>query len=1139
MRHWNTIRLAIAILAAAACTAATAQTYAEHSLLSSGRWVKIRIDAAGVYQLTTADLRSMGFSNPDQVRLYGTNYEVLPESRIEDIGDDMTELPLFRMGDRMLFYGRGTTRWTLNSVTSTTVNYTHFNNPYSNSVYYFLSDAGEGSPKAFEKFAYEVSASARNQNTFPAHALIESDQYSLLRSGRTFFEEYNFANGRSRNYDLSMPGIVSGSKVTLAVQFGAAGTSPSTLNIAFNGAEIGTLSFSALVEYVYGVVSSRSMSIDAPSGENNTVTLTHERTAGTNGHLDYIRASYMRHLNMTGTQLLFRPATAGDVVFKMTGGTAETVFWHINNAAEIEEVAATYDASNATWTIPFSSSTKTSTAWREEQLLAVNTAASYPTPVNCGQIGNQDLHALKDIDLVVLVPTNKKLITQAQRLADAHAQRDGMRCTVLPVNLIYNEFSAGTPDATAIRRFMKMLYDKADTEANRPKNLLLFGPGLWDNRMVTPSMRGRNPDDYLLTYQSDNSVHLQRSYVLEEYYTLTDNNTTGDVLRWKPRIGVGRIPVHTASEAKTVVNKLLTYINNEQVGNWKNLICLLADDGNNNQHMQDADAVYKDLTAKFPDYRVRRIYWDTYTRVNSSTGAAYPAATADINRQMQEGALVMNYTGHGAAYCLSHEMVLISNDFARWNSPRLPLWITAACDVSPFDMDEENLGEKALLNPRGAAMSLLTTTRTVQAGPNRELVRRFNCNILDTDENGKQYTLGQALAKAKCALIDISSDATNKADFVLLGDPAIRLAIPTYKINIDRINETYAPGTPYTANAGSLLTIEGHIVDKEGNLADSFNGLIYPLIQDNVETVVCNNNQGESTVYTYSDRLRTLYTCADYVKDGKFKFTFPIPLDNNYSGQEGLISLYAVNNEATIEANGRFTNFTVGGTAAGISSDTEGPQMQVYLNTEDFSNGDVVNETPLLIAKLHDDNGLNMTGSGVGHDITAVIDNNPSWTYSLNSYFTPTVGDYRKGSIDFSIPQLSDGQHTLLLRAYDALNNPSTTSIDFFVNTGEAPDVYEMRIQTPVNGITTFTIVTNRPQTDLNISLRVYDITGRILWQGAESGFSFDQSYTFTWDMNESDSHLTPGIYIVRADVSSNKGDSTKIAKKYIVPHSH
>ena len=364
----------------------------------------------------------------------------------------------------------------------------------------------------------------------------------------------------------------------------------------------------------------------------------------------------------------------------------------------------------------------------------------------------------------------------------------------------------------------------------------------------------------------------------------------------------------------------------------------------------------------------------------------------------------MNYTGHGAAYCLSHEQILRTSDFANWSSPRLPLWVTASCDVAPFDMNQSNIGETALLNPKGAAMGIISTSRTVYPAPNSAINWRFMIRALGNKSDGTRYTLGEALADAKCNYIDTYNNSTynvNKAHFVLLGDPAITLATPTPGIEIDLINSTYAPGSPMTIAAGETVTIEGHIVGEDGTIDTEFNGVISPVIFDNEEIVVCKNNPyGETngntieTPYQFTDRLRTLYTCADSVRQGKFKFVFPMPLDNNYSGQSGLVSLYAANDSHSNEVNGRFDNFLINGTSPTLQNDTEGPVITAYLNTEHFKEGDVVNETPLLIATFQDESGINMTGSGIGHDLSVVIDNDEAQTYSLNAFFSPTI-DHR------------------------------------------------------------------------------------------------------------------------------------------------
>lgn len=1124
-------------------SAQTSERYAEHSVLAEGKWVKIRVENAGMYQITNSTLRSMGFSNPDNVRLYGLNLEVLPESNIESIDDDLVELPLYRTDSKVLFYGRGQTQWTLNTYSTGALRYTHFNNPYSNYTYYFLTENTSSEPIELEKYAYNVGTDAEVLTSFPEHALIENDAFSFLYSGRIFFDSYDFASGNTKSYTLQTPDIVADRGIDLVIQFCAAGSSSSQLGITMNDSTLGTISYSALSNYEYGRLTSRTYTVGKRfSKESNTIRLQHTRTSGVSGRLDYIRASYERQLRLSSQELLFRPKQKGDVIFRLSGGSDETVVLHINSATGYEELNGTYNTSSRAWDYPFSSD---AISWYNEEFVAFNPSATFPSPHVVGAIANQDLHSLSNIDLVIVIPASGNLTQQAQRLADAHTAADGMSCVVVSADKIYNEFSSGAPDATAIRRFMKMLFDKAPDAASRPKNLLLFGDCVWDNRMITSAMSGYKPDNYLLCYEGDNSLSHTNSFVLEEYFTLVADNASADVLRAKPLIGVGRIPVTTTSEAKDVVDKLITYINNEQVGAWKNTIAVLCDDGNNNQHMEDGDTLIGRISPLYPNIHIQRVYWDTYARERSTTGNSYPGAYSNINRIMQEGALVMNYTGHGAAYCLSHEQILRTSDFANWSSPHLPLWVTAACDVAPFDMNQSNIGEVALLNPKGAAMGILSTSRTVYPAPNSAINWRFMIRALGNKSDGSRYTLGEALADAKCNYIDTYNNSTynvNKAHFVLLGDPAITLASPTPGIEIDLINSTYAPGSPMTIAAGETVTIEGHIVGEDGNVDTEFNGVISPVIYDNEETVICKNNPyGESngntneTPYQFTDRVRTLYTCADSVRQGKFKFVFPMPLDNNYSGQSGLVSLYAANDSHSNEVNGRFDNFLINGTSPTLQNDTEGPVITAYLNTEHFKEGDVVNETPLLIATFQDESGINMTGSGIGHDISVVIDNDEAQTYSLNAFFSPTIGDYRSGSVAFSIPELSDGHHTMSIRAFDALNNASQKTIDFFVNQGEQPEIFDMTVTSPAYNQITLTIENDRPQTNISVNVAVYSVAGHKVYETSESGFSSSASYTLSRNFNEMDSHLPPGVYILNAKIGCEGGKTVSKALKFVI----
>ena len=1112
--------------------------YATNSLLSSGKWVKIKVEKSGVYQISRSSLRSMGFSNPENVKLYGLNMEVLPETGLEKLDDDMVEIPLYRTDDKVLFYGRGLTRWTLTSSSSDKPQFTHFNNPYSTNKYYFLTEGTE--PKEFSTYNYEVINPA-SISTFPDYSLIETDAYSFLNSGRVFFDSYDFVNGNSKNYTLSLPGVKSGTDVTLDVQFCAAGSTSSSLSVSMNGNEVGTLTFGRLGSYDYGRIDHRSYQISEGVSESNTINLTHNRSSGISGHLDYIQASYIRSLSMSGNELLFRPIQNGQVRFQLSGASEGTVVWRVSRGTVAEGVSSSYN--DGVLSIDFESD-DSGIGWQSEELVALNPGATFPSPTVVGEISNQDLHSLGNLDLVIVVPTSGRLTGQAQRLADAHLTYDSLHSVVVRADEIYNEFSGGTPDATAIRRFMKMLYDNGTSSLNRPKNLLLFGDGVWDNRMVTSGLKSFNADDYLLCYESDNSLSHTNSYVLEEYYALVDDDAPSDVLWAYPRFGVGRIPVVRSTEAKEVVDKLIKYISNSEVGAWKNTLCFICDDGNNNIHMEDGEAVIGEVEKVSSDYMIKRIYLDTYQRETSATGSRYPGVEQDIDKLMQDGALVVNYTGHGGHGGMTHELTLVRSDFEEWNSTRLPLWVTAACDIAPFDMNAENCAEAALLNPVGAAMGFVGTARTVYSGPNRDMNKQYMKYVLSDDEYGRQYSIGEALSLSKCALIKTRSNEVNRAHFVLIGDPAITLASPRYKVVVDKINGKSTENIDLEGvYAGESVTVSGHIEDRKGLKASDFRGYVYPTILDNEEEVVCNNNSygetngnTEDEPYRFNARIRTLYTLVDSVSGGEFTFKFPIPLDNNYSGKSGEINVYAATEDHKIESHGTNEQFYIQGTSPTLSTDTIGPEISpVYLNTTEFQNGDVVNETPYLVAHLHDDDGINMTGSGIGHDIIAMIDNNESTTYSLNSYFTPTVSDYTRGSVAFSIPALSDGPHTLTLRAFDILNNPSTSTIEFYVNNGEKPKIFSLTVNSPVSDQALFTIENDRPQTDLNVSIYVYDIGGRLVYQTSESHFSSESTYTFTWNLNESGSHLVPGIYIVKAGISTSDGPQATEAEKFIV----
>lgn len=1000
--------------------------YTTTSVLSSGKWVKIRVKEEGVYQLTPTALKGMGFSDPSKVQLFGYNRPMLPEANIQDIEDDLTEIPLYRntSSGNLLFYSKGTTEWKRKSANNAA--FEHRNNPYSSYIYYFLTEGD--SPAEFKSEDAQTSDSP-TQTTYYAHTIIEEDKFSFLNCGRTFFEAYDYANGSQKSYTLDLAAKPK-DKVSVTVKFGAAGSSSSTLTVASGDTDLGSLSFTKLADYQYASVSSKTFTLSSLDSNKLPIRLTHNRSTGVAGHLDYILACYETALAQNANYVAFTPNKTGENIYQITSAPSSTTVWKVTNPASICE----YKTSSSADAVTFKAKSNS----LNDLFVSVNKDATFPEPEKVGNVANQNLHALSDINLLIIVPANGKLTEHAQRLAEIHTEHDGMKCAVVRADQVYNEFSSGTPDITAYRRLAKMLYDRDYSL----QNILLFGACFWDNRFVTSGLTSKKQDDYLLVWESDNSWSHTESYACEEYIALLDDGEGDSPLKQKPDAGVGRLPVTTEAEAKLVVDKLFSYINNVEAGGWKNTICMMGDDGNANIHMEDAEAVLQNTQKYFPDFRYKRIYWDSYEIQQSATGKSYPEALAEINRTMEEGALIMNYTGHGAAYCLSHEQVLKTKNFQDWTSPRLPLWLTAGCDICPFDMNTENLACEAVLNPKGAAMGMVSTARTVYSSYNRTLNKYFMKRVLGSNSDGERYTIGEALALAKCDIIgngrSLSKlDSLNKAQYVLIGDPAIRLQTPTYKIQIDSVDGADdSDGSP-TLRAGSLVTIHGHVADSKGNKVTDYQGFVYPSVFDTEEKITCHNNDGSAdSPYVYTDRPRTIYSGSDKIANGEFSFTFAVPVDLNYGDGNGLMKIYAVNSTLDTEAHGTYDDFYVGGSDEG-SSDTEGPEIIAYLNHTGFYNGMHVGTDPVLYAQLSDSYGINTTGNGIGHDIVAIIDGKEATTYSLNNYYTQNVGDYTKGTIYYQFDGLEPGEHTLTLRAFDIFNNPGTCTISFVVYEGE------------------------------------------------------------------------------------------------------
>ncbi|MBQ7494490.1 MAG: type IX secretion system sortase PorU [Bacteroidaceae bacterium] len=1116
--------------------------WAANSVLATGKWAKISVTEDGIYHLTNSQLASMGFTRKAKIRVYGYGGHKQAEAMNPDTDwDDLEEVALLPVSDGYLFLANGLVSWQGGI---------HTTNHYANAACYFVTEAEEDvSPITQETV---TPADATPQQTVRAYAVYDPDEYAWFQGGTVLVERYDYANGNRRSYNLSLPALpAADSTATLRVCFTAGNSTYTEVTPTFNGAVLETMTIGALSSgYDAAVSNTRRYTVETPRQEN---TILFTATAGQHARLDYFELAYDAQLaiDQEHPSLLFTAQGAATFDIRYAEGQ-QPQLWQFPEPGQPARAWAGEERTDASGQRIFRVSVTGEGAADEQRYIVLDAAqaAAFPMPAIVGAVESQNLHALDSLDMVIITPASGLLDAQAQRMADIHEEIDGLRCRVVRADQIYNEFSSGTPDATAYRRFLKMLYDRGLEAGTAPRYLLLFGDCAWDNRMMSVAWTGYSPDNFLLCYESANSFSDTQTYVMEEYFGLLDDGEGVTLTREKADLGVGRFPVRTVKEATALVDKTIRYIRAEQAGAWKNVVCFMGDDGDNNQHLRMANAAADSVAARHPEMEVRKVIWDAYKRVSTATGNRYPDVELVLKKQMEEGALMMNYTGHAATYCISHEQSLRIEDFADFNTPKPPLWVTAACDVMPFDTQKSNIGETAVLHATGSAIAFYGTTRTVYASANEEMNQAFCANAFETDELGRPNRLGDAVRLAKVQVIDWAADShsghrsnsaypVNKLHYALLGDPALRLGSITNHVILDSINGTHVSQLPedYMIHAGSKVQLSGHVEDASQQPMDAFSGTLSVRLYDSQNTITCRNNDGEaSELFTFTAYDKILYNGQDSIRAGHFSLTCPVPIDINYSNQSGRLLFYALSSDRLTEANGYCEDFAIGGTDPEVN-DTIAPHILAYLDDESFRDGDIVGATPFFVATLQDESGICTGGSTIGHDLELVVDGKASTTYILNDYFVGEFGDYSRGTVAFSIPAMEKGEHTLLFRAWDMMGNTAATTLHCTVDPSLKVNILDLRLtNNPASSSTTFLLTHDRPGSQCDFTLEVFDFSGRLIWRHSETGASNTGLYTIPWNLTTGEGlAVGSGVYLYRARVSCDGSEEATATQKLII----
>lgn len=913
-------------------TSKTSHSYVSNSVLSQGTFHKIKITDTGIYKLTFEDLTSIGII-PENVRIFGYGGGMLEQDFSLPFIDDLPETPIwvekgndgiFNSGDYILFYTQGTTRWQYNKSKSM---FTHTRNIYADAGYYFItSDAGPGKKIQEKPITLPSNATINPVSEFTDYQVHERDLINLVNAGKEFYGE-TFNSGANHKFIFSFPNpVLSENSMTANLDVAATSLSESTFILNLNSTQYKSITVAAHNSFDPYERAKRNAGIFnfTPRNDLFEFNLTYSMPTPTSkGYLNYLEINARRQLIMIGSAMQFQNIDyLGQNTFNqylLTNNNPNVQIWDITDQHNIYSIITGDEDGKMSFI-------DTGNDIRHYLAIDPTVASAFPKPEIMETIPNQNIHAIEQADMVII--THPNFLTQAETLAQAHRQKDNMTVTVVTTEQVYNEFSSGTPDATAYRRILKMLYDRATTSgnpANSPKYLLLFGKGSFDNRKILPE----SGENLILTYQGDNSTNEVISYVTDDYFTFLENNEGLQIHSHSMDIAIGRFPVTTVQQATDVVNKTISYMNNSNKGRWKNKLCFVGDDGDYNVHMTMADSLASYMSNNYKSYHTNKIYLDAFKKDSLEIGGRYPSVKDSLLNALKNGVFLLNYTGHGGRDFLANEQVMTNNDINTLTNQHLPLWIGATTDFVKFDSRFVSAGENVLLNPYGGGIGVFSAARPSYASQNFNL-NNYLIQYLFAKENGQHVRIGDAIRKAKNNL----GQEINKLSFVYLGDPAIKLNYgDNYQIITGSINENGNLGTD-TLKANTTNTIKGYIADENSNKVTGFNGTVYISFYGKTQTITTlrNSNFQNEKAFVYNDRPDVLHTEAIPVVKGDFSCSFILPKDIHEEYGFGRINFYAHDNANDYEAQGYFEEFIIGGidnTSAVITPDADNLSSEI------------------------------------------------------------------------------------------------------------------------------------------------------------------------------------------------------------------
>lgn len=1138
-------------------TADSPTQFATASVLSSGNWYKIGVTESGIHRIDRALLQSLGINtqqlDPRTLQLFGNGGGMLPQPNSTPRPNDLLENAIWVAGendgrfdeaDHVLFYAQGPHTWQPNGDQTA---FQQIHNIYSDTAYYFIR---VGTARGLRVSQREQAGGAGPTiSTYNERIHHERDLKNMVYSGREWYGEDFSAFTTSREISLPVSDLAPGSEVRLTAVLMANSSAESSYTLRLNGHTLGTQMISGRGTFPYhpeGINSSGNYTLHQQTlGQPKELKVGISYSTGSNstalGFLNYLTLNYERQLKLYGDQTAFRSlaSMASPLsVFRLAGTPATTQVWDVTNP--LRPVVQQTTASGPDLT--FSASTE---VLREFVAFKNNTGLK---PKAFGKVANQDLHSHNldgRLDLVIL--THPRFLQEANRLAAHRRQHSRMQVAVVTTTQVYNEFASGAQDVSAIRDYMRMLYNRSNKQGDDVLYLLLFGDASYDYKYRLP-----NNTNFVPVYQSRQSLHPIISYSSDDYYGFLyehegewAENSTGDHLL---DIGIGRLPVKTPAEAATVVDKIIAYDSPAHFGKWRRQVTFVADDGDYNEHLNDAEFLSSYLEREHINYNPSKVYLDLYPQETVGSRQQAPAANAVIDKAVEQGSLIVNYTGHGNEVSWAWEQILTAEQISKWrNKDRLTFLLTATCEFGRYDDPRRSSGaELALLNPKGGAIGLLTTTRPVFSSDNRILNRNF-FKVALQPVNDRMPRLGDIVRLTKNISMTETggSKGVNNRNFTLLADPSQQLAYPDLQVRITQISGT-EPASD-TLSALGQASIKGAVTHADGSIATDFDGTLHITVFEKPTTrrTLGDNTPerrdepvipGGSQPVPVQLREKVVYDGQATVKSGVFELGFVVPKDIETGYGSGKISLYA--SSADHDAIGADTAIVIGGTASGIATDNVPPVIRLFMDDESFVSGGTTSQHPLLLAKLSDASGLNTAGIGSGREMVALLDEGTDQAIVLNDYYTADPDTYQSGTIRYPFKDLKEGPHTLSLKVWDTHNNSAEERLAFVVSSNEKLTIKQlMNYPNPFSTNTTFHFDHNRAGENLDIHIQIFNVSGKLVKTLQGTSYASQSHLSeISWDgKGEYNDTLASGVYVYRIIVRSQYDGATATSFEKLV----